>query len=230
MLNPQFFAAIRSSMYPQGLPEDAVNNMNAIVTAFDGFTGHEHCQDDLAYVLATVRRECGAKMDIGIEEVGRGHGKPYGLRTAPYNQIYYGRGPCQITWLANYQRAKVRTGIDFVQFPGKMRDRLNGPVVMLDGMYGGTFTGRSLRTYITPGKPTTRAMFVQCRRIINGLDHADEVADSAVLFQRALVTGYDRPQVVNTPTAPKTLPQFQQSSQPSRGLWAGLVHLFGKGQ
>ena len=228
MLNAQFFAAIRSSMYPQGLSQDAVDNMNAVTTAFDGFTGHDHCTDDLAYVLATVRRECGNDMNIRIEEYGRGQGKAYGLPAGPYKLVYFGRGPCQTTWLANYQKSKIRCNIDFVQFPDKMRDSVSGPIAMLDGMYGGIYTGKGLRTYITPGKPTTHATFVQCRRIINGLDHADEVADSAVLFQAALLTGYDKPSTVTKPAAPR-LPQFQPQSQPQRGLWADLKRMFGKG-
>ena len=36
-------------------------------------------------------------------ELGYGKGKKYGVPTGPYNQIYYGRGPIQITWEANYK-------------------------------------------------------------------------------------------------------------------------------
>lgn len=36
-------------------------------------------------------------------ELGKGRGKKYGIPTGPYNQIYYGRGPIQITWDYNYK-------------------------------------------------------------------------------------------------------------------------------
>ena len=36
-------------------------------------------------------------------ELGKGKGRKYGLPTGPYNQVYYGRGPIQITWDYNYK-------------------------------------------------------------------------------------------------------------------------------
>ena len=36
-------------------------------------------------------------------EIGRGTGRSYGKPAGPYRQIYYGRGPIQITWEQNYK-------------------------------------------------------------------------------------------------------------------------------
>ena len=38
-----------------------------------------------------------------IREIGHGKGRPYGRPTGPYNKVYYGRGPLQITWEINYK-------------------------------------------------------------------------------------------------------------------------------
>lgn len=231
-LNAQFFAALRSSMFPPiaGIPQTVVDSCNTVCAAFDSFSGHDHCTDDLAYILATVRRECGpTAMDLAIREIGLGRGKAYGVAAGPYGKVYYGRGPCQTTWLANYQKEKLRLGYDFVQDPDKLLDPHTGAVAMIDGMYGGIYTGKSLRSYITPGKVTTHADFVQCRRIINGLDHADAVADDAVLFQTALLNGYDKP--VNTllaQTGQSTTSQPTPQQPPRRGLVWEIGRLFGK--
>ena len=36
-------------------------------------------------------------------ELGYGKGKPYGKPDGPYNQIYFGRGPIQVTWYDQYK-------------------------------------------------------------------------------------------------------------------------------
>lgn len=37
-------------------------------------------------------------------ELGKGKGRPYGNPEPPYNQVYFGRGPIQITWSYNYKK------------------------------------------------------------------------------------------------------------------------------
>ena len=38
-----------------------------------------------------------------VHEIDKGKGRPYGNPSGPYRKIYYGRGPIQITWEANYK-------------------------------------------------------------------------------------------------------------------------------
>jgi hypothetical protein len=96
---------------------------------------------------------------------------------------------------------------------------------MIDSMYAGRFTKKSLRNYIVPGKVTTRANFVLARHIINGTDHADLVADYAVSLQAALAVGYTAPApvavVVNTPPKPAVQPAAHFS------MLATISHIFG---
>jgi len=53
-------------------------------------------------VLAQFAHESGNF--IYSYELGRGQGKSYGKPSGPYNQIYYGRGPIQITHEQNYKQ------------------------------------------------------------------------------------------------------------------------------
>lgn len=226
-LNAQFFAALRLGLYAQGLSQAAVDGMNAVCTAFDGFTGHDHCTDDLAAVLATCYLEAGAGFNLAIREIGRGAGKAYGVPAGPYNQVYYGRGPCQETWLTNYTRSEKRTSIGFVKDPDLMLDPKYGTVNMLDGMYNGLFTGKGLRNYITPGVPTSLAHFKAARAIINGQDKADKYADLCLQFQRALYTGYDKPVLpvapISAPPAHQAPPSTLRPTPPPKGLLAEVA-------
>ncbi len=224
-INGAFFIAIKQPVHFSdgttatlfsSLTQRQVDSLNTVVACFDAFSGAPRCIDDLAYILATCLRECGPGMNLSVEEGGRGRGKAYGLPAGPYNQVYYGRGPCQITWLANYQKAKTKTGIDFVAHPEYMCEATKGVVYMIVAMYAGLFTGKGLRTYIQPNVPTSFAAFGECRRIINGVDHKDEVARNAMAFVEALRVGY----VNNLPTP---LPP----QAPSQGWWSRLRSMFG---
>lgn len=53
------------------------------------------------YVLGQFAHESGGF--IYTAEIGKGKGRKYGTPTGPYNKIYYGRGPIQITWAQNYK-------------------------------------------------------------------------------------------------------------------------------
>ena len=222
MLNEQFFAAIRSSLYRGTISQPAVDGINAIVAAFDGFSGAAKCKDDLAAILATCYLETGMNMDLSVREYGLGKGKVYGVPDGDYKQVYYGRGPCQITWLENYTIAEKRTGVHFVQFPDLMCDPKYGVAYMIDAMYAGLFTKKGLRNYITPGIPTTKASFASSRAIINGTDKASIYAGYCLAFQAALAVGY----TITQPTAPKVPASTPVAVTKPKGLLAGLLAWF----
>lgn len=227
-VNAKFYAELRKPLHgkPALFPvftQQQVDALNTLTTVFDHFAGHDHCADDLAYIMATCYRECGASLNLAIEEYGHGSRKPYGKPTGPWNKKYYGRGPPQVTWLSNYQTAKLATGIDFVQFPELMCDPSKGVVYMIEAMYAGRFTKHSLRSYINPAVRSTLAVFEQCRRIINGMDHATEIAYTALAFQSALTAGYTMPAAVLVKGQPTSKAQLSRHI----ALWAGIRKLFG---
>ena len=67
------------------------------------------------------------------------------------------------------------------------------PRIAADGMVwamkAGAFTGKALKHYLPPSGLATRAEFRAARRIINGMDRADDIAGYALAFQDALAAG-----------------------------------------
>jgi hypothetical protein len=57
---------------------------------------------------------------------------------------------------------------------------------MSAGMKGGWFTGRKLIDFLTDDGESTRAGYMAARRVINGQDKADLIADYALAFRAAL--------------------------------------------
>lgn len=95
---------------------------------------------------------------------------------------FHGRGDIQLTWHDNYKAAGDYLGIDLVGNPALALDPLNAVKIMWFGMKTGMFTGHKLAEYLGNGKLD----WVNARRIINGTDHANEIAAIA----KAIFIGY----------------------------------------
>jgi predicted chitinase len=136
-----------------------------------------------AYALATVCRECGSEFDMTIKERGKPeYFKKYDGRYGNVNPgdgyRYRGRGPVQLTFLDNYAKFGKLLGLDLVNDPDLACVPENGVKIMVQGMVAGMFTGVSLHKYID----NLKTDYLNARRIINGLDHAQEIADNAQAF------------------------------------------------
>src|ERR1700685_739279 len=136
-----------------------------------------------AYMLDTVKHEC-ADLWQPVEEFGKGRGRPYSepiLVTDPsgvqYTNVYYGRGYVQLTWKDNYQRLSqaLKLGDELLYHPEKVLAAETSYQVMSYGMRRGSFTGVGLGRYISGPACDYR----NARKIINGLDRADDIADYA---------------------------------------------------
>lgn len=101
---------------------------------------------------------------------------------------YHGRGLVQLTGRANYQRAGQWLGVDLIGNPDLALDPANAAAVLVWGMEGGKFTGKSLADYL-PASLGTVDQFTDARRIINGTDKAAMIAGYARQFQAALQAG-----------------------------------------
>jgi putative chitinase len=201
MLNDasKFFSSVRSSVLGPDLSQGEVSGCEAIIEAMEG------CPLSwTAYALATAYRETASTMQP-ISEFG---GSSYFTRmydvqgarralaisegnTTPGDGIKYrGRGYVQLTWKANYARASRELAIDLVEHPDLAMAPNIAAKIMRRGMEQGWFTGKSFHTYL-PGNFERAAIgpYTQSRRIINGLDHADEIAHHAIEFENALVDG-----------------------------------------
>jgi predicted chitinase len=139
-------------------------------------------------MLSTTHHETAATMQP-IEEFGKGKGRPYGKRLKitrkPYtntNSIFYGRGFVQLTWYENYEKAGKKLNQDFINNPQKVMDLDNATRIMFLGMSEGWFTGKTLSNYFN----ATKGDWVNARRIINGLDRANWIADYAHKYYAAI--------------------------------------------
>jgi putative chitinase len=89
---------------------------------------------------------------------------------------YAGRGYVQLTGRLNYQKYGIADD------PDKALEPATAARIMIDGMQTGAFTGKKLSDYL-PGD------YVNARRVVNGLDRAQQIADHAWDFETALSAG-----------------------------------------
>lgn len=207
-----FFETIRGWLFTGNLRMGQVSGMSAIFDGWDHASGESDAQ--LAYILATVYRETAQTMQP-IEEYGRGKGHSYGMATGAYGQVYYGRGFVQLTWDYNYSNADKK--LHDIGFLTPSEDLLKTPElalrpdiaaqILIHGMIDGWFTGKKLSNYFS-GRGSD---WVGARHIINGSDHAEEIAGNANTFYTAIKAA-SLPTPSLEPTHP--LPTTQLPTQP----------------
>jgi predicted chitinase len=101
---------------------------------------------------------------------------------------WYGRGFVQLTWEDNYKFAEEQLGVALTERPELALDPGIACEIIVTGMREGWFTGKKLSDYID----LKRSGFKQARRIINGTDKAQSIADLAKLYDTALkAEGYN---------------------------------------
>ena len=196
MNHKTFYDAVRSPLFAGKIAEKQVAGMEAFFHEWE----RQQLTDLrwLAYMLATAYHETARTMQP-IEEFGKGRRLDYGKklkmgrgpgRRIPYttpNKLYYGRGHTQNTWYENYEKltkAAKTQGFDW--------DFLNKPELLLEmepsiwatffGMQTGLYTGKTLLHFFNDTTEDWR----NARKIINGLDKADQIAAQAKIFFTAL--------------------------------------------
>lgn len=147
----------------------------------DRIMGDEQITDvrHAAYMLATAWHET-AKTMQPIEEYGRGIGKKYGKPVD--GKCYFGRGYVQLTWRDNYSLMGQAIKQPLAEKPELALDPDIAYEIMSRGMRKGSFTGVKLSTYIEGEK----CDYLNARKIINGLDCAERIAEYAKTFEAAL--------------------------------------------
>lgn len=166
-----FFDGIRERLFHGRLSQRQVDGINFILAEWD----RRFVNGDLrwlAYMLATTQWETASTM-WPIEEYGKGKGRSYGEPDPVTGRTYFGRGFVQLTWKTNYQRMSGLLGVDLVNEPGMALEPRIATCILFDGMRDGLFTGVGLPDYFSAEKNDP----VNARRIVNGLDRAQEIAD-----------------------------------------------------
>ena len=181
MINRDFFFFNSKKLLFSGkFKQSQVDGLNAILGEWEKNYSEK---DDrwLAYMLATAHHETDRRMQP-IEEYGKGKGRPYGknikmngTRYYDTTNLFYGRGFVQLTWYENYQKAGNKLGLDFIKKPEKALELPVAVKIMFLGMMEGWFTGKKLSQYFNA---TTEDVY-NARRIINGTDKANLIADYA---------------------------------------------------
>jgi putative chitinase len=181
VINRQFFFdQIRLTLFGGSLRTRQVEGLDAILDEWEA----KHAKRDdrwLAYMLATTHRETDRTMQP-IEEYGKGKGRPYGRVDPETGKAYYGRGFVQLTWRDNYAKMSKVVGLDLVCQPERALELGVATTILFHGMINGSFTGKKLADYFAPEKDDWRG----ARRIVNGTDKADLIADYGRRYYAAL--------------------------------------------
>jgi len=145
-----------------------------------------------AYALATARTEAGRDFAIRAERGPHEYFEKYEPDTPIGERLgntepgdgyrYRGRGYVQITGRTNYRQFSALLEIDLLSDPDQALVAEVAYRILSAGMTKGRFTGRSLAQYIDGKSCDYRG----ARKIINGLDRADQIAADAVRFERIL--------------------------------------------
>ena len=196
MINRDFFYdRVRLQLFAGSLKPGQVAGLNAIL---DEWERSHAAKDDrwLAYMLATVHHETDRTFQP-IKEYGgdkyftkmydiKGSratlAKKMGNTTPGDGPRYCGRGFVQLTWKTNYQAMSAVCGVDLVASPDRAMELPIATKILFYGMMNGSFTGKKLGDYFSSAKED----WVNSRRIINGLDKANAIADYGKRFYGAI--------------------------------------------
>jgi predicted chitinase len=95
---------------------------------------------------------------------------------------YCGRGYVQLTWKNNYIKVKDKFGVDVVNYPDKALEPKLAAKIMIWGMDNGIFTGASINRFIND----SNIDYISARKVINGTDRKNEIANDAKMFEKDL--------------------------------------------
>lgn len=196
MINRQFFFdQVRLNLFSGSLKQSQVAGLGGLLDEWESTYAKK---DDrwLAYALATTHHETDRTFRP-IKELG---GTAYYMKmyditgdrpelaqqngnTTPGDGAkYYGRGFVQLTWKNNYKAMSAVCGVDLVAEPDQALELPLATKILFYGMIKGTFTGKKLADYFAPDVED----WVNARRIINGLDKANAIADYGKRFYAAI--------------------------------------------
>lgn len=222
-----FFKALRS-IFDGSLTQPQVDGVNALLEAWVKYGDGDNRK--LADILGQVKRETGGVMSPIHELGGDAYFAKYGKGTLAQqlgNESvadgikYHGRGPIMITGRNNYTKFSQILGIDLVNDPDKALDPTIGAQIAVIGTMKGVFTGKKLGDYFNGSKTDWQ----NARRVVNGMDHADEVATSAKQFYAAILASItpDADTNVGDLVPPPEPPAPPAASRPTTWLQGGSV-------
>lgn len=182
-LTKEGFNILRTELF-KTLDQRQVDQLNYIVRKSEE---HGLTYPETAYTLATIYHETGLVRDGVVYRSMypvKEQGSDKYLRSKAY-WPYIGYGYVQLTWKSNYERVGKLIGVDLIATPEAALLPQVAIVIALKGMLNGWFTGVGFRRK-RPVNKYDRASYVRARAIINGTDKAGQIADYAMIFEKAL--------------------------------------------
>lgn len=194
-----FFDTVQHSLFKGSLTLAQIEGMNAI---FDYWDANLATADRrwLAYILATAFHETAYTMQpvretlatsdsraVEILETAFASGRLSWVKT-PYwrpdedGKSWLGRGLVQLTHRRNYEAMSEVTGIDLVARPDRAMEMVPAVTILIEGMLRGSFAGHRLCDHLNK----EREDWVNARRIVNGTDRAEKLAEYGRAFLAAI--------------------------------------------
>lgn len=178
------------------LTQEQVDGINIILETMDRDEFKVVDKRHAAYILATSFWETGRTMEAVKEKTGEQYFfRMYDIKgsrpqvakrlgnTIPGDGIKFaGRGQVQLTGRTNYTNMGKYLKLDLVNKPDLLLDTKISARVLVYGLLNGSFTGVSIKKYLT----STKTDYVNARRVVNGVDKAEEIANIAKSFERAI--------------------------------------------
>lgn len=204
-----FFDSVRGSLFKGALAPSQVHGMDAILDIWDQLYRRRTSLPQLANCLGTAFHETAFTMQP-IKEYG---GKAYftrmyditGARPEMARRLgnvhagdgarFCGRGYVQLTGRGNYTKATAKLkalgfiapDVDFALDPDQVMQARIAALIMFEGMEEGWFTGVKLDAVVDDNiDGDEHADFIKARRIINGTDRAEKIAEYSDKFLAAL--------------------------------------------
>jgi hypothetical protein len=201
MINRKFFFdQCRQILFTGKLSQGQVGGLTFILDVWEA----AHAKKDdrwLAYALGTAYHETAFTMQP-IREIG---GRDYFTRMYDPNSalpnraklaksmgalpgdgpVFFGRGYVQLTWRSNYAQMGKVFGVDLTSDAAAADQVLQPELaakIMFKGMEDGMFTGKKFANFFNP----TTEDWKNARKIINGLDCAENIAMYAKKFYSAI--------------------------------------------
>jgi hypothetical protein len=194
-----FFDQVRGTLFKGSLQQQQVEGLNAIL---DYWERHHDRADPrwLAYILATafhetaytmqpVRETLAASDEKAVEILDRAYaaGKLSWVKTVYWlpdedGKSWLGRGLVQLTHKRNYEAMSRLTGIDLVADPARAMEMQTAVTILVEGMIAGSFAPHKRADHLNAEK----ADWVNARRIVNGTDRAEKLAEYGRTFHAAL--------------------------------------------
>lgn len=173
-LNSQYTVGrLVRSLTDSSLRNDAARSLPLILAECERYFVLDRGQ--VAYILATARHE--SFLGRWMEEIASGEAYEGRLdlgNTETGDGVKYkGRGFVQITGRLNYSNWSKILDLDLITYPEKASEYEVAAKILILGMVYGNFTGYSLEQFIQG----SRQDFYGARKIINGLDRAELIAD-----------------------------------------------------